>query len=197
MITQVKKGNQFFFVRKVFTFDKNQLIKQMEVEEVNPSPFEATDVKVEVSASASVLNPFTSEDGTLSNLKIMSDPVCIFKDQTIQDFWYGGILVDGYLYTQSGLKLNDVTGVNMQTGVIDQPLPPKKLCFKMSKKSVPGLAAASIDYFKVDADSIVDCEKGNSTFLCWKKPNDCSSGGGYLFYDRKKNLSLECKICTF
>ena len=181
VITQVKKGNEFFFVRKVFTFDKSQLIKQMEVEEVNPSPFEAIDVKVEVSASGS--NPFTSEDGTLSNLKIISDPVCIFEDQTIQDFWYGGILIDGYLYTQSGVKLNDVTGVNTPIGVIDQPLSKKKLCSKMRRRTDPALT----DYFKIDAGSTVDCDQGNSTFLCWKKSNVCSSGGGYLFF---KTLAL-------
>ena len=108
----------------------------------------------------------------MSNLKVVSDPECIFQDQSIEDFWYGGILIEGELYTQSGQRLYDVGGVDMQTGPIQQPLPPKKLCFKMTKRTQQ--TAAQPDYFEIDTKSIVDCDKGNSTFLCWKKPNQCS-----------------------
>ena len=171
IIKQSKIGNQHII--EITKFDGKLQLKDTVSFIVDP--VEAIDVRVEIG------DPVDGNDKKhwiLSNLKISSDPKCIFEDQSIQDFWYGGILIDGNLYTQSGLKLNDVTGVETNIGDIDKPLPPKKLCFKMSKKSI----AASSDYFKVDAASIVDCDKGNSTFLCWKKPNDCSSGGEYLFF---------------
>ena len=111
--------------------------------------------------------------------KVIPDPECVFEEQSIEDFWYGGILIDGELYTQSGQRLHDISGIDMQTGLIEQPLPPKKLCFKMTKRTQQ--TAAQPDYFKIDTDSIVDCDEGNSTFLCWKKQIDCSSAGDGLF----------------
>ena len=167
VIKQSKMGERHI-IRIIQYDDKHQIFfdKSFDI-----SPVVATDVVLKLNTA------FDSSHGTLSNVRIRSDPKCIFEDQSIQEFWYGGILIDGNLYTQSGSKLNDVTGVDTQTGVIDQPLPPKKLCFKMSKITDPALT----DYFKIDTESIVDCEQGNATFLCWKKPNDCSSGGGYLF----------------
>ena len=170
-IRQFKEGNKNFV--KIEKFNSKEQIEDSRIF-LNTAAPEATDVRVEIDDSVDN----DKKHWILSNLKISSDPKCIFEDQSIQDFWYGGILIDGNLYTQSGLKLNDVTGVETNIGDIDKPLPPKKLCFKMSKKSI----AASSDYFKVDAASIVDCDKGNSTFLCWKKPNNCSSGGKCLFF---------------
>ena len=40
----------------------------------------------------------------------------------------------------------------------------------MAKKT----QATNPDYFMIDTNSIVDCDEGNSTFLCWKKPIQCS-----------------------
>ena len=176
VLRQVKKGTKYFLVRKVFKYNGNQPIKLTEFEDENLNAGEATDVKVFASLGPAF---FSADDGSLSNLKVIPNPECMFEDQSIEDFWYGGILISGELYTQSGQRLNDVDGIDIQTGLIQEPLPPKRHCFKMTKRTQQ--TAAQPDYFKIDTNSIVDCDERNSTFLCWKKPNECSSAGNCLF----------------
>ena len=184
VIKQVKKGTQYFFGWKVFKYHNNQLIKVKDIEALNDKAIEVQDVKIGVLAT-STFDLFTADDGTLSNLKVVSDPECIFQDQSIEDFWYGGILINGELYTQSGQRLSDVEGVDMEIGLINRPLPPKKLCFKMTKKTQQ--TGAQPEYFKIDTNSIMDCEEANSTFLCWKEQNQCSHE--FVNKRRKRNAN--------
>ena len=161
VIKQSKKAGQYFIeIEKYNTKQELVFSKSYQV-----TPVEATDVTIKITKS---------NDYILSNLKARSDPKCIFEDQSVQDFWFGGFLINGALYTQSGVKLDQIGGVDVQTGVINQKVSKKKVCFKMTKATTQ--LAAQLHYFKIDANSVVDCDKGNSTFLCWKKPNVCSVG---------------------
>ena len=83
VISQVKKGTKYFYVTKVFKYDSSQLIKLTHLEDENLNAVETTNVKVFASLGPAF---FSADDGILSNLKVVTDPECVFEDQSIETF---------------------------------------------------------------------------------------------------------------
>ena len=99
--------------------------------------------------------------------------------ETFTDFWDDGIISDNKIYSSSSgyelLNHENSIGEIKQNPSIDFTSLPKNSCIKMSKIDDPA-SEAKVDY------KIIDCESETSTFICIKKPQDCSgfskSGGG-------------------
>ena len=102
-----------------------------------------------------------------------------FLVETLIDFWYGGIITDNKIYSSSSgyelLNHESSIGEIKQNPSIDFTSLPKNPCIKMTKIDDPA-SGAKVDY------KVIDCDSVTSTFICIKKPQDCSgiskSGGG-------------------
>ena len=115
--------------------------------------------------------------------------------ETFADFWYGGIISDNKIYSSSSgyelLNHESSIGEITQNPTIDFTFLPKNPCIKMSKIDDPA-SGPRVTY------KVIDCESETSSFICVKKPQDCSgfskSGGGTYFNDQD---FLDDFICIF
>ena len=103
-----------------------------------------------------------------------------FFVETFADFWYGGIISDNKIYSSSSgyelLNHESSIGEIKQNPSIDFTSLPKHPCIKMSNIDDPA-SEAKVDY------KVIDCDSEISTFVCVKKPQDCSTfskSGGNL-----------------
>ena len=90
------------------------------------------------------------------------------------DFWYGGIISDGKIYSSSSgfelLSHESSSGEIRQIPTINFASLPQSPCIKMSKTDgVSNSAGETIFSYNV-----VDCNSEKASFLCIKKPMDCS-----------------------
>ena len=103
-----------------------------------------------------------------------------FFVETFADFWYGGIISDNKIYSSSSgyelLNHESSIGEIKQNPTIDFTSLPKRPCIKMTKIEDGGASEAKVNY------KVIDCDSETSSFVCIKKPEDCSgfskSGGG-------------------